>query len=165
MRNGIRHVGWRRAGLPAWRTDLGAAPHAITPTILPDDDFSGRQDAALHGRPEARHYIFRQALSRIHAVQVMSDEFYSTQRTPRTRSCAEKKRSSSRTRFGELTKRSNLRVPSRSFASSASLRSTPSTSDCIDSAQVRRGFGRASQGDARARRRRIQTVQWLFPCR
>jgi len=41
--------------------DLGAAPHSITPTILPDEDFSGRQDAALYGRPEARRYIFRQA--------------------------------------------------------------------------------------------------------
>jgi len=57
--------------------------------------------------------LFRQTLNRIHAVQVMMDEFYSTQRTPRTRSCAEKKRSSSRTQFGELAKRSNLRVRSR----------------------------------------------------
>ncbi len=43
--------------------DLGAATDAIIPTVLPDGRFSGRQDAALYGRPEARRYIFRLAIT------------------------------------------------------------------------------------------------------
>jgi len=98
-----------RAGLrPAARKNLRRAKFLELLNAVRPDIPSARLEAMM-----ADATLFRQAFSRIHAVQVMGAEFYATQRAPRTRSCAEKKRLSSRTRFGELAKHSNLRAPPR----------------------------------------------------